>query len=142
MDKLLETIINSIKQIIMTIIYIVIVYIYTDNLKQLNYELLEKEKIGWTAINLIQYNEYQVLYYFFYAITLMLIGVGIIYYTFSELKKYYTDIKDIILGIVIIIIILFIIIHIFKLITIPILKIIFTVVTIGLGLLFAISSNN
>lgn len=142
MDKLLETIINSIKQIIMTIIYIVIVYIYTDNLKQLNYELLEKEKIGWTAINLIQYNDYQALYYFFYAITLMLIGMGIIYFTFSELKKYYTDIKDIILGIVIIIIILLIIIHIFKLITIPILKIIFTVVTIGLGLLFAISSNN
>lgn len=142
MDKFLEILINNIKQIIITITYSIIVFVYSVNLEQLNYELLEQEKLGNTAIDLIQYNNYQAIYYFFYAIILMSMGMGIIYFTFYELKKYSADIGDIILGILITIIIIFIIIHIFKLITIPILKIIFTVVTIGLGILFSISSNS
>ena len=113
--------------------------IYLFSLSSLNNKLLELEKKGVTSWKLIQFNNYQPILYFVFALLLGIVGVILLLELYFKLR-YYNNLDDIIYYIIMAILLIIFIILIFYFIAIPILKIIFTVCITGLTLLY-ISSN-
>lgn len=135
MDKFLESLFNYIVNIFLLIIYIVVFIFYSIGIKTLNAELIAKENAGWGAVKLLSYNNYSPIYYFLFAIILGLSGALLISLSVMTLKGSYSNIYDMIIGIVIISILVLLLISVIKLIMIPILRLIFTVVVMGVVIL-------
>ena len=135
MDKFLESLFNYIVNIFLLIIYIVVFIFYSIGIKTLNAELIAKENAGWGAVKLLSYNNYSPIYYFLFAIILGLSGALLISLSVMTLKGSYSNIYDMIIGIVIISILVLLLISVIKLIIIPILRLIFTVVVMGVVIL-------
>lgn len=130
MRNVLEKHINS---VISNILYFIITVIYLVNLSNLNTTLEYLQSLGKNSFELIRYDNYSPLYYFGYALVLILIGIGLILNIFFSKYRIYSEIDDIIYYCVVVLLIVLLIILIIYLITIPILKIILTVVLATVG---------
>lgn len=130
---------KHIYSVIKNICYFIVTIIYLFSLSSLNNKLLELEKKGVTSWKLIQFNNYQPILYFVFALLLGIVGVILLLELYFKLR-YYNNLDDIIYYIIMAILLIIFIILIFYFIAIPILKIIFTVCITGLTLLY-ISSN-
>lgn len=141
MEKFLEAIFNNILQIILLIIYSIFVWIYSHNLTILNSELIKLENSGWNTLEILGYKDYEAIWYFLYAILLGISGIIIIIVTINAFRKYLEGIMDLIINLIIILILIILLINVFKLISVPILKLIFTVFITGIGFMYASASK-
>ena len=133
---MLEYIEDLFIEIVSCIIYFLITTYYLLLLNNLNKILLLKEQNGVGNFELVQYNGYQPIIYFLYAFVLAIIGIIFIIYLFKRIR-YKNKIGCIILMICIFILLVVIA----NMITIPILKIIFSVTVTGLLGLYSLSSR-
>lgn len=119
--------------VISNILYFIITVIYLVNLSSLNTTLEYLQSLGKNSFELIKYDNYSPLCYFGCALVLILIGIGLILNIFFSKYRIYSEIDDIIYYCVVVLLIVLLIILIIYLITIPILKIILTVVLATVG---------
>lgn len=102
------------------VIYIVCVIVYIVFLDKLNKKLLSTEFDS--AFSLIEYNHYEPVKYFLFALFLAVLGVILIMMEYNNWKNEENEFRDIIIIICSVIIICIAIIVIIKFISIPILK--------------------
>lgn len=134
MNKFLDSLFEYFFYIILLIFYAIFVGSYSIGINKLNAELIDKENAGWGAPKLLAYKDYLPIYYFFFSIILALIGALLISVILRKIKGDYTNLYNVIVGVVITLILLLLLICVIKLIMIPILRLIFSVVVIGIVL--------
>lgn len=124
---------KHIVSVIWNILYFIITVIYLIKLSNLNTDLERLQSLGKNSFELVKYDNYSPLYYFGYALLLILFGIALILNVCFSKYRIYSEIDDIIYYCVVVLVIILLIILIIYFITIPILKIILTVVLVTVG---------
>lgn len=125
-----------------TAIYSFISVLYLWKLYGLNKILVSLQKQGEGAFQLIKTDGYAPIKYLVGAIILGIIGILLGIYVIRFAIKNSSHWFDVVLNILILLVVIILLILIIKFITIPILRIIFTVFIAGIGILSAISNSN
>lgn len=124
---------KHIVSVIWNILYFIITVIYLIKLSNLNTDLERLQSLGKNSFELVKYDNCSPLYYFGYALLLILFGIALILNVCFSKYRIYSEIDDIIYYCVVVLVIILLIILIIYFITIPILKIILTVVLVTVG---------
>lgn len=124
------------------VIYFFISVFYLWKLYGLNKILVSFQKQGEGAFQLIKIDGYAPIKYLVWAIILGIIGILLCIYVIRCAIENSSHWFDVVLNILILLVVIILLILIIKFITIPILRIIFTVFIAGIGTLSAISNSN
>lgn len=127
--------------IIAVFCYLLYSVVFLVKLSKLNSILLDLEKSGERALDILQYQSSTPVIFFFQALLLELGGAALLVFCIKSAIEKSENFSDILVSILMIIIVLIIAVLIIKLISIPILKLILTVVTLGIGILMAATTS-